>query len=360
VYTRILALSSETSEPFQVHKVQPLNTLSTVPVTSNDFICIIASTTGHGDIPQNGHQFAQTLEKNTHSLEKVPFTIFGNGSSLFPGTYNAASKKLHTLLRASGALSMGLTFGDTATEDPPWSTFESWWESSVKNVISGSRDPCQLNPIAETVLSLGNWETCVVESTQIWPTRGTAPSIERVSLQLGEIESPSMGYISVLPPNPPALVQRILDSLSVSGNEVLDIQGHPTCRDYLLQCVDLTRSFYVAEKHLYWQNIIEVGVFNAVGSFIDALMSLVPMWKDRTNLTELCSSLPTILPRIFSTASAKDFSSYGDNTVDILVQTRLGGIFSDQFLGSLTLNQPVELRYKFHGISFRSILHHQR
>jgi hypothetical protein len=99
---------------------------------------------------------------------------------------------------------MGLILGDTAAEDPPWSMFESWWESSVKLAFSGRRDPLSPNRVTNTNQSFEHWKTCSVESTGIWPTRSATPSIERVSLQLGDTVYPALGNISDLPPNTPA------------------------------------------------------------------------------------------------------------------------------------------------------------
>lgn len=166
-----------------------------------------------------------------------------------------------------------------------------------------------------------------------------------------------MGYIYVLPPNTPALLERALKALSVMGNEILDIPGRPTCRNYLSQCVDLTNLLDATKRPPSWQGLGQLTTSRDVSNtdkVIDALERLLPTWTLQMSLTDLCSALPTISPRIFSIASVEAESSNKPHTVDTLVKVRPGGRFSDQFLTPIT-EGPVKLRYKIRGMQYFSL-----
>lgn len=163
-----------------------------------------------------------------------------------------------------------------------------------------------------------------------------------------------MGYVSVHPPNSFAILERALKGLAIVGNEVLDLPGRPTSGEYLFQCIDLMHPFNadnLPNGHIILQAGPSANNLNEL--VIDVLERLAPAWKEHISLTDLCSRLPTISPRIFSIASAESKSTRNSHTLDIFVHARPGGRFSEQFLASVT-DRPIELRYKIHGMSFLS------
>ncbi len=121
------------------HEVACSNLAVTDPASliDEEFVIIVCSTYGDGDLPASAQPFVDKLETGTFDLAKVRFAVFGLGDSEYSDTFAFGSKKLAEKLVACGATQVGsrLTHdasgGDMAEEVAlPW----------VENIIQNLRE----------------------------------------------------------------------------------------------------------------------------------------------------------------------------------------------------------------------------
>jgi MioC protein len=67
-----------------------------------DFVVIVSSTYGHGDIPDNGQALFEALEQ-ADSLSGTRFAVFGLGDRTYAATFCEAGRKWDALLAEKGA-----------------------------------------------------------------------------------------------------------------------------------------------------------------------------------------------------------------------------------------------------------------
>jgi MioC protein len=66
-----------------------------------DFVVIVSSTYGHGDIPDNGQALFNSIE-TSNSLNGLRFAVFGLGDSTYAATFCEAGQKWDALLADKG------------------------------------------------------------------------------------------------------------------------------------------------------------------------------------------------------------------------------------------------------------------
>ena len=84
---------------FDVNIVE-LNDVSINELSNMEYVAIITSTTGEGDLPTNGDDFWVDLEKSTIDLSRVKYSVCALGDrshSNFCGAGNKVNKKLMDL-----------------------------------------------------------------------------------------------------------------------------------------------------------------------------------------------------------------------------------------------------------------------
>lgn len=67
-----------------------------------EFVVIVSSTYGHGDIPDNGQALYESIEQSG-SLNGLNFAVFGLGDSTYATTFCEAGQKWDALLAQKGA-----------------------------------------------------------------------------------------------------------------------------------------------------------------------------------------------------------------------------------------------------------------
>jgi MioC protein len=67
-----------------------------------DFIVVVSSTYGHGDIPDNGQALFDSIEASS-ALNRLRFAVFGLGDSTYAATFCEAGQKWDALLASKGA-----------------------------------------------------------------------------------------------------------------------------------------------------------------------------------------------------------------------------------------------------------------
>lgn len=76
--------------------------LSEEAIRPFDFVVVVSSTYGHGDIPDNGQALYNSIEQSD-SLSGLNFAVFGLGDSTYAATFCEAGQKWDALLAQKGA-----------------------------------------------------------------------------------------------------------------------------------------------------------------------------------------------------------------------------------------------------------------
>ncbi|KAL0935841.1 nitric oxide synthase [Colletotrichum truncatum] len=311
-----------------------LNALPVSLIDVDDVLIIVASTTGRGEIPQNGKAFADAVSRNPRGLS-CRYAIFANGSLEYPDTYNQAAMDIEELLSKGDAQRLiGMREADTAAENPPWSVLGQFSQqclaalqktnSEIKETGSEKRPARPVRPF-----DTRPWFQAKVVGQ---PVVGTASGgMKRVTLDLGDREYPTMGSVWILPPNSNNKVSRVLEALGLRSDEPLDLPGEPTVGEFLQRFADLEQPFKTAA----WAEGLSFSRPESLTKVpIEDAVHLVPSnWRRSVTLDVLCSAMPTIQPREYSIASDGLRTKRADgNTLDLLVQHHTNGRFSDRYL----------------------------
>ncbi|KAK1996117.1 nitric oxide synthase [Colletotrichum falcatum] len=313
-----------------------LNALPISMVEPGDVLVIVASTTGRGEVPQNGKAFADALARNPKAIA-CRYAIFANGSLEYPDTYNQAAMDIEELLsRGQAQRLIGMREADTAAENPPWPVLGQFFDQ-----VLGALQKSSLEGL-ESDAGDAQWTARPVRpfDTRPWfqakvvgqPVSGTAAeSMKRVTLDLGDREYPTMGSVWILPPNSKNKVSRVLGALGLHADERLNLPGRPTVGDFFQRFADLERPF----KSTEWASGLSLSRPEtlAKGAIEDVVHQIPSDWRRAVTLDSLCNAMPTIQPREYSIASdGSQTEQKNGNTVDLLVQHHPKGRFSDRYL----------------------------
>ncbi|KAK2016650.1 nitric oxide synthase [Colletotrichum eremochloae] len=313
-----------------------LNALPIAMIEPNDVLVIVASTTGRGEIPQNGKAFADALARNPKTVA-CRYAIFANGSLEYPDTYNQAAMDIEELLsRGEAQRLIGMREADTSVENPPWPVLSQFFDQVLaalqKLSLEGvESDASNAQWIARPVRPFDTrpwFQAKVVGQPVVGPA---ADGMKRVTLDLGDREYPTMGSVWILPPNSTNKVSRVLGALGLQADERLNLPGEPTVGDFFQRFADLRHPF----KSTEWAkglSLLQPETL-ATAAIEDVVHQIPSNWRWLVTLDSLCSAMPTIQPREYSIASDGSQTKHKDgNTMDLLVQHHLNGEFSDRYL----------------------------
>ncbi|KAJ3955346.1 hypothetical protein N0V92_008117 [Colletotrichum tropicale] len=316
--------------------VVPPCTLNALPISmieSDDVLVIVASTTGRGEIPQNGKAFADALARNKGL--SCRYAIFANGSLEYPDTYNQAAMDLEELLSKGDAQRLiGMREADTGAENPPWSILGQFFDQCLTALQKASPEDPEESPLQRVTRPARPFDTRPWFQAKVvgQPVTGAAADgMKRVTLDLGDREYPTMGSLWILPPNSKTKVSRVLEALGLRSEEVLTLPGEPTVGDFLQRFADLEQPF----KSATWAEDLSITSLESLTKLpIEDSVHLVPShWRQTVTLDALCNAMPTIQPREYSIASDGSRTKCADgNTLDLLVQHHTNGRFSDRYL----------------------------
>ncbi|WDK14797.1 nitric oxide synthase [Colletotrichum graminicola] len=313
-----------------------LNALPISMVEVNDVLVIVASTTGRGEIPQNGKAFADALARSPKAIA-CRYAIFANGSLEYPDTYNQAAMDIEELLsRGEGQRLIRMREADTSTENPPWPVLGQFFDQVLaalqKSSLGGAEsdaDDAQWTARPVRPFDTRPWFQAKVVGQPILGT--TADGMKRVTLDLGDREYPTMGSVWILPPNSRNKVSSVLGALGLQADERLNLPGEPTVGDFFQRFVDLERPF----KSTEWASGLSLSRPETLAkAAIEDVVHQIPAdWRRLVTLDSLCSAMPTIQPREYSIASDGSRTKHKvGNTMDLLVQHHPSGRFSDRYL----------------------------
>ncbi|KAK2061950.1 nitric oxide synthase [Colletotrichum caudatum] len=313
-----------------------LNALPISMVEANDLLVIVASTTGRGEVPQNGKAFADALARNPKAIA-CRYAIFANGSLEYPDTYNQAAMDIEELLsRGEAQRLIGMREADTSTENPPWPVLGYFFDQVLAALQKSSLQVAESDAgdAQRTARPVRPFDTRPWFQAKVvgQPVLGTAADgMKRVTLDLGDREYPTMGSVWILPPNSRNKVSRVLGALGLRADERLSLPGEPTVGDFFQSFADLECPF----KSTEWASGLSLSRPESLGkaAIEDAVHQIPSDWRRSVTLDSLCSAMPTIQPREYSIASDGSQTKHKDgNTLDLLVQHHSGGKFSDRYL----------------------------
>ncbi|MCF8605441.1 flavodoxin domain-containing protein [Gordonia sp. HY442] len=104
-------------------------------LNSDDFLVVICSTYGEGELPSSALPFADELDEEKPDLGGLRFSVFGLGDSIYPDTFNRGGEVMAEKLTALGAVEVGEHYRhDASSAEKPAKAAEAWAER-LKPVI---------------------------------------------------------------------------------------------------------------------------------------------------------------------------------------------------------------------------------
>ena len=360
--------------------LEPLDNLKATEMTANKIFLFIVSSTGKGDVPDNGSAFLRIAKSS--DMAGMRFSVFGNGDSRYSLTYNGAALKVYNIMQDLGGVPIlcRIFRGDTAVQPIPFSALNNWWHS-LEMKLSGDIDDSSITPtnsaigtdpsnntqasielVEDHAKELHQFEEAAVITTRPTTIDESQRSIY-VSLNLGSSEYDDMNCIQILPSNCLDKVNRVLKALDLNGAAIFTLtkEGNPTYTKFLTEFVDLELPF----KELNWLHDADAAAPMAFAkdllSRLSALEALELLHKTNM-LTSLCASeartdavlldMTLLHTRTYSVASSPQYPLLADsdsdekseNTVDLMIKRIPGGRFSDTFLNDASSSATVKYR----------------
>ncbi|KAH9905392.1 nitric oxide synthase [Xylariomycetidae sp. FL2044] len=332
-------------QTFSVMPVQTLNLLTKSKLRPEDVLIIVASNTRTGEMPQNGRDFHVRLSSESFSFGGS-FSVFGNGSSDYANTFNQTTRDLTILLIRRGGRQLCETLeADTVVQNPPWTAFYEYYRLLSRALLgAASVDPGTISLSTHTFTKQKDLVDTTVwfrsRISSIEPNNSTDIShtgLHRVSLDIQDRTYPPMCYLSILTPNPPHEVQKLIRSLNISPRERLHFAQGLTIEDFLRFHADLDRPFLDTRWILEARPKLRCSLEDfATLPLREAIPCLPSNWRYWASLEGLCRAVPQAYPRKYSVASDMAYASsetgQGGRDLDLLAQHHEGGRFSDVYL----------------------------
>ena len=102
---------------------------------TDDFLVVICSTYGEGELPSGALPFADELEEEKPDLSGLRFAVFGMGDTVYDDTFNRGGEIMAEMLTKAGATEVGEHYRhDASSTEKPTEAGEAWAER-LKAVI---------------------------------------------------------------------------------------------------------------------------------------------------------------------------------------------------------------------------------
>lgn len=340
----------------QVHLTpRPLDSLDLSKLLPTDTIIVVASSTGRGDVPSDGRRTIKRLDDShfrSSRLSEARFSVFGNGDSSYADTFNGAARTIHDLLKKRGLRPMSdYEEGDNARESPPWEQLHSWLKHLTQSIFNQTSIANSLHSRhADETPRVENWNR-LIESYARFSLEGCRhklQNLKKVALCSSEISYSAMDYVQVLPPNEAHNVKNVLRVLRKKSNDKTALLGTISYFELLSEFVELEKPF----KSLDWAAVFHNDGFdprNLASIPVAEAFRLLPKgWQRKVNLDDVLVSMSPITPRTFSIASAPGTVKprYGGQRVELLVQRKRGGKFSERCLDNAEAGAHLRCRIR--------------
>lgn len=211
---------------------------------SPDNVNLIVTSSYEGEPPDNARAFVDWLqhEATAADLEGVKYAVFGAGNIEWTATYQKVPTLVDAKLAELGATRLQER-GEGDVHSDYLSPFEEWNETLWPAVAEATGTTLQIGVTDDAieVEHLGTGRTSVLRSADA-PDYVTGVVVRneklstdmpelctnkyRIDIRLPEGESYSAGdYLDVLPRNPQAVVDRVLQRFGYSPNDQISLQG---------------------------------------------------------------------------------------------------------------------------------------
>lgn len=339
-------ICEQSAPDIEAPPIDTLNALDLNEVRKNDVILVIASSCGRGDVPYNGQAFMKRSEAR-RIMEGVEFAIYGNGSSSYRTSFNGAARSLESVLREGGGHPvLGLFEGDADKENPPWRQLSYWW-GTLQQRLFGFVKLDQLAMDEEYIQ--GGFETLAARSIRATLISSTSniKGVKQVALDIGNFEYAEMSHVDIFIPNRRIEVEQVLAQIGLKRRD-LKLIGELTARQFLTELADLHRPFTT----LQWASTLNLnlGQLDTLRSapFPQSLKTLARGWRKGSRLTDIFAAMPLKRPRTYSAASSQQFWEHKGqrNVLELLVQTRPRGSFSEDFLAFAPRGTSMRVRIR--------------
>ncbi|KAF9462533.1 nitric oxide synthase [Collybia nuda] len=392
LYDKVKAFTKESRNLSLKPHTKSLDDLDASELTPNNVFLLVVSTTGTGDIPANGTDFADMCKEllktgRPEATKHFKYALFGNGDSRYTTSFNHGAEKVDSLLKQVGGqpLIYSPFAGDTALQSPPWSSLTAWWAQVESKILDTASDYiCPSVPNARPTLSSevpGEVPEVVVPEKYIRHALElrdkyqdgrlvtTNPRFHevgqgslRATIDVGAAPYEPLSCIQLLPLNSQTKVDRALLALGVPASCSIQISAteNPTFSIYLQKFTDLEQPFL----DLSWlerikniphgtptkEDLSKLSVLDALETLFHKGMVL-RFPTDMDLVRKISFDMPLLRPRTYSVASSLRFLSERspervNNEVDIIVKVYQRGRFSDIFLRDVDTN-PGQAILKF-------------
>lgn len=349
-------------EPVTLCHFGNLNSVSPDTLQHGDFVLLVISTTGQGQVPSNGQRFMEKMKLLEPAIfSSLRYSIFGLGDSAYSSTFNGAAVLIERYLQDHGASpcgGLGLYKSDVAMENPPLSSFKSWWNqvslgldgvTNVDGIIDSSEQ--------EFLQQLAMIDSCHSAPVTFDPQAQVIGRMMEFSLVIGRNYN-EMGHVRVIPQNSDEDVTNTMSILNIIEGLRQDTISLPfvtgtkelgICQ-YLTEYVDLEQPF----RNLNWLPACpflsheRFQGHSAMKILTDLATSSHSTLSTR-NVYQILLSLTPFRPRCYSIASSPSYRSTSaisksKHVADFLIRVLPNGRFSSQTLGALS--PASSIRYK--------------
>ncbi|MGB3697227.1 MAG: flavodoxin domain-containing protein [Gordonia sp. (in: high G+C Gram-positive bacteria)] len=96
-------------------------------LSTDDFLVVVCSTYGEGELPSSALPFADELDEEKPDLTGLRFAVFGMGDTVYGDTYNRGGEIMAAKLTELGAVQVGEHFRhDASSTVKPVKAAEEW------------------------------------------------------------------------------------------------------------------------------------------------------------------------------------------------------------------------------------------
>lgn len=103
---------------------------------ADDFLVVICSTYGEGELPSGALPFADELDDVDPDLSGLRFAVFGMGDSVYDDTFNRGGEIMADMLTKRGATQVGEHFRHDASSTVKPTAAAEEWAQGLKSVIA--------------------------------------------------------------------------------------------------------------------------------------------------------------------------------------------------------------------------------